>query len=146
MSLEDIDTDKAAFALKLSADARQDLNLDQVTLANLHLNGLPVFAAPLRVPIHLVKGQKTELPQPTLVTIYLHDINSTKPLAQALEDGFATLDGELYLSVHLSAVAKIMLRSLQAVVPIKLQQKVPVAIPGEQFLKRRLWRCWKPAM
>lgn len=135
LSLQDIDTEKIAFALKLSVDAKQDLNLDQVTLANLHLNGLPVFAAPLQIPIHLNKGQKTELPQPILVTIYLHDIDSTKPLSQALDDGFATLDGELYLSVHLSTIAKIMLRSSQAVVPMKLQQKVPVAVPGGAISK-----------
>jgi hypothetical protein len=65
-----------------------------------------IFAAPLRIPIHLNKGKKMELPQPILVTIYLHDINSTKPLSQALNDAFATLDGELYLSVPLSTMRR----------------------------------------
>lgn len=135
MSLQQIDTEKLVFALKVIVDAGQDLKLDEVTLANLHFNGLPVFAAPIQSPIHLLKGQKVDLPQPLLVTIYLHDVTSTKPLSQALLDGFATLDGELYLTVHLSAIAKIALGSFRAVVPMRLQQKVPVAIPGGAISK-----------
>lgn len=135
MSLQQIDTEKLVFALKVIVDASQDLKLDEVTLANLHFNGLPVFAAPLQSPIHLIKGQKVDLPQPLLVTIYLHDVTSTKPLSQALLDGFATLDGEMYVTVHLSAIAKIALGTFQAVVPMRLQQKVPVAIPGGAFSK-----------
>jgi hypothetical protein len=135
MSLQQIDTEKVVFAVKVIVDAGQDLKLDQVTLANLHFNGLPVFAAPLQLPIHLIKGQKVEVPQPILATIYLHDVNSTKPLSQALQDGFATLDGELYLSVHLGTIARIALGTFQAVVPMKLQQKVPLAIPGGAISK-----------
>jgi hypothetical protein len=135
ISLQQINTDKVVFALKVTVDAGQDLKLDEVTLVNLHLNGLPVFATPLQVPIHLIKGQKVALPQPILMTIYLHDFTSTKPLSQALLEGFATLDGELYASVHLSAIAKIALGTFQAVVPMKLQQKVPVAIPGGALSK-----------
>lgn len=135
MSLQEIDTEKVIFALKVTVDAGQELKLDEVTLANLHLNGLPVFAAPLQIPIHLIKGQEVELAKPILVTIYLHDVTSTKPLSQALLDGFATLDGELYASVHLTAIAKIALGTFQAVVPMKLQQKVPVAIPGGALAK-----------
>jgi len=135
ISLQQIDTEKVVFALKVMVDAGQDLKLDEVTMANLHFNSLPVFAAPLQNPIHLVKGQKVELPQPILVTIYLHDVTSTKPLSQALVDGFATLDGELYISVHLGPIAKIALGTFQAVVAMKLQQKVPVAIPGGAIAK-----------
>ena len=135
ISVQQIDTEKAVFALKVSVDAGQDMKLNEVTLANLHFNGLPVFAAPLQLPIHLIKGQKVELPQPLLVTIYLHDVTSTKPLSHALMDGFATLDGELYLSVHLSPIAKIALGTFKAVLPMKLQQRVPVAIPGGAISK-----------
>src|SRR5277367_3569728 len=71
MSLQQIDTEKVVFALKVIVDAGQDLKLDEVTLANLHFNDLPVFATPVQVPIHLIKGQKVELPQPILATIYL---------------------------------------------------------------------------
>jgi len=135
MALHQIDTDKIVFGLKLVANAGQELNLDEVTLANLHFNGLPVFAAPLPGPIHLIKGQEVELPQAVLLTIYLHDVNSTKPLSQALQDGFATLDGELYVSVHLSLIAKLVLGSFQAVVPMRLQQKVAVSVPGGTLSK-----------
>jgi len=135
MSLQQIDTEKVVFALKVTVDAVQDMKLNEVTLANLHFNGLPVFAAPLQLPIRLTKGQKVELPQPILVTIYLHDVTSTKPLSQALLDGFATLDGELYVSMHLSPIAKIALGTFKAVVPMKLQQRVPVAIPGGAISK-----------
>ena len=116
-------------------NASQELDLDQVTLANLRFNGLPVFAAPLEGPIHLIKGQQVDLPQPLLLTVYLRDVTSTKPISQALQDGFTALDGEIYLSVHLSAIAKIVLRSFQAIVPMKLQQRVPVAVPGGALAK-----------
>jgi hypothetical protein len=135
LSLNQIDSEKVTFALKMVIDAGQELDLDQVTLANIHFNGLPVFAAPLEGPIHLLKGQRVDLPQPILLTVYLRDITSTKPLSQALLDGFATLDGEVYVSVHLSAIAKIVLRSFQAIVPMKLKQKVPVAVPGGALTK-----------
>jgi hypothetical protein len=135
MSLQQIDTEKVVLALKVMVAAGQDLKLDEVTLANLHFNGLPVFAAPLQLPIHLIRAQKVELPQPVLMTIYLRDVTSTKPVSQALLDGFATLDGELYVSVHLGLIAKIALGTFQAVVPMKLQQKVPVTIPGGAISK-----------
>jgi hypothetical protein len=135
MSLQKIDTEKVVLALKVTVDAGQDLKLDSVILANLHFNGLPVFAAPVQVPIQLIKGQKVELPQPILATIYLHDVTSTKPLSQALLDGFATLDGQVYVSVHLGLIARIALGNFQSVVPMKLQQKVPLAIPGGAISK-----------
>jgi hypothetical protein len=135
MSLQQIDTEKVVLALKVTVDAGQDLKLDEVTLANLHLNGLPVFATPVQVPIQLIKGQKVQLPEPILATIYLHDVTSTKPLSQALLDGFATLDGQLYVSVHLGLIARIALGNFQSVVPMKLQQKVPLAIPGGAISK-----------
>ena len=135
VTLEQIDTEKIIFALRIMVTVSQDLRLDQVTLANLQLNGLPVFAAPLQSQMHLIKGQKAEVPQPILLTIYFRDIDSTKPLSQAVQEGFATLDGEVYLSVHLSLIAKIVLRSQQAVVPMKLQTRVPVAIPGGAISK-----------
>ena len=135
LSLDHIDTEKVTFALKMSINASQELDLDQVTLANLRFNGLPVFAAPLEGPIHLIKGQQVDLPQPLLLTVYLRDVTSTKPISQALRDGFTALDGEIYLSVHLSTIAKIVLRSFQAIVPMKLQQRVPVAVPGGALAK-----------
>jgi hypothetical protein len=135
LSLDQIDTEKVTFALKLAINGGQDLDLDQVTLANVHLNGLPIFAAPLDGPIHLLKGQRIDLQKPVFLTVYLRDVTSTKPLSQALVDGFATLDGEIYVSVHLGAIARIVVRSSQAVVPMKLQQKVPVAVPGGTLAK-----------
>ena len=136
LSVEHLDAEKVSVAARMKVTARQDLKLDQVTLTNLHLNGLPVFAAPVLTPLHLVKAQTSELPQPIVVTIYLRDLSSTAPLEQALQDGFATVDGELYLSVHLGVLAKIVLHSSQATVPLKLREQVPLNVPGGSLAKR----------
>jgi hypothetical protein len=136
MTLEQLDTEKVRLAIKMAVTARQDLKLDQVTLANLHLNGLPVFAAPLLTPMHLIKSQRVELQEPLLLTVYLRDLSSTSPLSQALQDGYASLDGELYLSVHLNLIGKLVLRSTEALVPMKLQQKVPLTIPGGALARK----------
>jgi len=135
VSLDTIDSDKAVLNVGLNVTADRDLDLDQIKVTRLRLNGMPVFASPLQGPIHLVAKTPWAAPKPLQITIYLRDLTSIDPLATAVNTGTLTVDGEVFAQIKLGFMARMALMSSNALVPVKLHQEVKLEIPGGSFGK-----------
>jgi hypothetical protein len=98
----------------------------------LHLNGLPVFAAPLNQEIVLKKGVATALP-PLYVTILYRDLHTVGPLRRMIENQSVRIEGELVADLRLSAIEKLALHTQHPSVEIDLSQEVPVQIVTSAF-------------
>lgn len=127
---------KLVLGLTLAVSTKRDLTLEQIVLAGLRINGLPLYAAPLKQHLQLHAGDKTIVPDPLPVTVYLRDLDSVSPLERAISNGHTTLDGTAYATVRVNPLAALLLLSRHVEVAISLHEDVlPFTVPGGPMAK-----------
>lgn len=136
VNLSEIDASHLKLAVDLNLTAAQSATFETLRLCSLHLNGLPVFAAPLNQEIVLKKGVPTALP-PLYVTVLFRDLHTVAPLRRMIENQSVRIEGELVADVRLSTVEKLALHTQHPTVEIDLAQDVP-ADTGGTVLERSL--------
>lgn len=134
-SLADYSTSKLVLGLTVAVTSKRDVTLDQILLADLRLNGLPLYAAPVASKLQLKAGDKTLLSDPLPVTIYVRDLDSVAPLHDALSNGHATLDGTAYATVHLNFLETMVLFTKHVNVAANIHEEVPFTVPGGNMAK-----------
>jgi hypothetical protein len=130
LSILDVSTDKLVIGVGLSARSKRNLTVDQLVLARLQLNGVPIYAAPFKDRLKLRSDRSVTLPEQLQVTVYLHDLNSLKPLRDAVSNGYATVNGVVTAHVPLNPLERLILLSSHAEVSTSLHQQVAFNIPG----------------
>ncbi|HEY6968565.1 MAG TPA: hypothetical protein VJA94_05150 [Candidatus Angelobacter sp.] len=129
-------TSKLVLGLTLSISAKRDLTVEQIVLAGLRINGLPLYAAPVQQKLDIHSGDKTLLPDPLPVTVYLRDLDSISPLEQAIANGHTTIDGTAYARVRVNPIVTVLLLSNHVDVAINLHEDVlPFTVPGGEMAK-----------
>jgi len=129
VNLAEIDTSHVKLAVDLTLTALQSATFESLRLCSLHLNGLPVFAAPLNQEIVLRKGVPTALP-PLYVTVLFRDLHTVAPLRKMIENQSVRVDGEMVADVRLTAIEKLALHTQHPTVEIDLAQEVPADTGG----------------
>jgi hypothetical protein len=129
-SLVSYSTSKLALGVTIAITSKRDVTLDQILLADLRLNGLPLYAAPMASKLQLKAGNKTVLPDPLPVTVYLRDLDSVAPLHDAMANEHATLDGMAYATVHLNLLETMVLFTKHVDVAANIHEEVPFTVPG----------------
>jgi hypothetical protein len=134
ISLIEIDTEHVRVAVNLTVVPGQSATLKDLRLCSLHLNGLPVFAAPLDKEIVLHKDVSTALPT-LYVTALFRDLTTVEPLRRMIENQTVHVQGELLAGVRLSMIEKLALHTQHPEVVIPLSQDVPAQVAGSPFEK-----------
>jgi hypothetical protein len=129
VSVVEIDTSHVKLAVDLNLVAAQSATLENIRLCSLHLNGLPVFASPMKQEMTLNKGMTTALP-PVYVTILSRDLRTTEPLRRMIENQSVRIEGETVADVRLTLLEKLALHTQHPSVEIALNQEVPVTVGG----------------
>jgi hypothetical protein len=132
ISLIEIDTAHVRVAVNLTVVPGQSATLKDLHLCSLHLNGLPVFAAPLDQEIVLHRDVSTALPT-LYVTALFRDLTTVEPLRRMIENQSVHLQGELLAGVRLSFVEKLALHAQHPEVVIPISQDVPAQVAGSPF-------------
>lgn len=135
-SVGTIDTSHLEVVVDLTLTPAQSGTLKGLQLCSLHLNGLPVFAAPVEQEIVLRKGEAVELPSIT-VSVFYHDLYSATPLEQMLDKQVVNVRGELVSDLEVGFLAKLALHSEHPRIVLDINQDVPVVM-GVSALQRRL--------
>jgi len=126
VNVAEIDTAHVKLAVDLNLTVTQSATLENLRLCSLHLNGLPVFAAPLNQELVFKKGVATALP-PLYVTILFRDLRTTEPLRRMIQDQSVKVEGEMVAEVRLNLLEKLALHTQHPSVVIALNQEVPAA-------------------
>lgn len=129
-TLEDFSATKLVIGVGLAANSNRNVTVDQLVISGLRVNGVPIYAAPLKRRFKLRRDAKVTLPEPLRVTIYLRDLDSLEPLRNAISDGHATVDGVAVVHVPLNPLAMLMRLSKDAAVSTTFHQQVPFSVPG----------------
>lgn len=130
LSLQQLSTDKLVIGVGLAANATRNVTVDEVVLSGLQLNGIPIYVAPLKTRFKLRSDRSVTLPEQLQVTVYLRDLDSLKPLRDAISNGYATLSGVAMIHVALNPLQRLVLLSSHAEVSTSLHQQVALSIPG----------------
>jgi hypothetical protein len=136
ISVTEIDTSHVKVAVDLILTPMQSATLEDMRLCSLRLNGMPVFAEPLRQQIVLRKGVAMALP-PLYVTALYRDLYTVEPLRKMIEDQNVHVQGELDATVQLSFMEKLALHTQHPSVEMPLSQDVAAEV-GSSALERNL--------
>jgi hypothetical protein len=130
ISLASVTTDRVQFTANVSLSGLRKVTLHEVVFDQLNANGIPFYASPMQDRLVLVPNQKVLPPKPLLLTVYLRDLVSLKPLRSLIEDGKFSITGTAYASVDLNPAEKLFLFTGRAHVPMKIDSVVELRIPG----------------
>ena len=123
VNISAIDAMHVEVAVSLNLTPGQTATLKEIQLCSLHLNGLPVFAAPLHEEISLHKGETIGLP-PVFVSLFYRDLTTVHPLREMIEKQNVRVEGELVSGVQVGFLGKLALHSQHPQVVIPIDQKV----------------------
>jgi hypothetical protein len=103
--------------------------------AQLNASGILLYAPPISQRLVLLPNQRVLPPKPLLLTVYLRDLSSLKPLHSLVEDEKISITGMAYASVDLTPAEKLLLRTPRVRVPMKIDTAVELRIPGGAITK-----------
>jgi len=127
VGLAEIDISHIKLSVDLNLTATQSVTMESLRIGSLHINGLPVFAAPLNQEIVLKKGVPTALP-PLYVTVLFRDLHTVEPLKRMIQNQTVKIEGNVVASVQLNMIEKLALHTQHPTVEITLSQDVPAAL------------------
>jgi hypothetical protein len=130
ISLYSVTSDRVQLTASVSVLASRKVTLHEVVFDQLNANGIPFYASPIQDRLVLVPNQKLLPLKPLLLTVYLRDLVSLKPLHSLVEDGKFSITGTAYASVDLNPAEKLFLFTGHVRVPVKIDSAVELRIPG----------------
>ena len=129
INVAEIDTSHVKLIVDLNLTPTQSATLENLRLCSFHLNGQPVFAAPLNQEIVIQKGVATAMP-PVYVTVLFRDLRTTEPLRRMIDNQRVRIEGQLVADVRLTMMERLALHTQHPSVEIALNQDVPVVLGG----------------
>jgi hypothetical protein len=90
------------------------------------VNGVPVHLETFEQEFQLSKKEVVDLPSPLKCTIVFAELDSLKPVTEILEKDSIRITGENFIEVKLNAIEKLALRNKQMVIPLALNEQVPL--------------------
>ncbi|HEY7854928.1 MAG TPA: hypothetical protein VIC32_00670 [Terriglobales bacterium] len=135
VALASIANDHLQFSIALSLLADRDVDLSQIRISGLRLNGLPLFSAPTPETVHLTAHQAAAMPHPLAINLYFRDLDTLQPVTDLLTQGRATIEGTLSLAVGLNLAEKVFLKSNQGQVVVPFRNEVALQFPAGDGLR-----------
>src|SRR5262245_31042896 len=130
IGVEEINPDFVRIAVYASLVSQTKVEVRELTLENLKLNGLSVYASPFIGRWTLPANIRTSLPKPLSVKIYLRDLDSTAPLQQLLSTSRIVVAGSARINFSLGLIQQFFLLSRTATASVAFRTEVPMALPA----------------
>ena len=128
VQITSIQSDRAQFDVLAHVTAARNLTIKRVRFEQMRLQGIPVYLGPMEERLQLEKGTAMSLP-PIPLTIYYRDLHSLDPLANAVRDGTARVQGKARIDLDVSMLERAATGqwTVRADVPVDIS--APVDIP-----------------
>ena len=131
----EIDSAHLRLAIDLIITPTQTATLDDLHLTELHLNGLPAFAEPIRQQINLENGKDSALP-PIFITVQFRDVTTVVPLREMIEKQSVHVNGQIAAAIKMNFLDRLAVRIQHPRVSLALNEDVPIDF-GASPLQRR---------
>jgi hypothetical protein len=130
VSVDEINLDFVRLAIDVSVVSEMRVDVRELVLENLKLNGMPVYALPFIGRWNVPSNVRSAIPKPVVVTIYLRDVDSTGPLEELLSRNRIVVEGSARIKLNLGLIQKFFLLSKTATVPVAFRKEVPFRVPA----------------
>jgi hypothetical protein len=127
LSYQDISLERLVLNLYLSIKpVDRAATIERIYFQDVRVNAVPVHLETFEQEFQLSKKEVIDLPAPLKCSIVFAELDSLRPVAEILAKDAIQITGESFVEVKLSGVEKLAMRSKQLVVPMALEQQVPL--------------------
>jgi hypothetical protein len=137
LSYQDINLERLVLNLSLSIKpVDRAATIERIYFQDVRVNGVAVHLETFEQEFQLSKKDVVELPAPLKCSIVFAELDSLKPVMEILQKDAIQITGEDFVEVKLSGVEKLAMRTKQLVIPMTLDQQVPLNLfSGNPFLQ-----------
>lgn len=127
IAYEDINFDRLLLDLELSIKpVDRAATVEKVYFQNFRVGGIPVHVETFAQEFKLSKTEAVDLPIPLKCSIVFSDLESLGALQDFLNQDHTRITGQSFIEVKLNALEKLALRTKQLVLPVELNEEVPL--------------------
>ena len=127
ITYQDINLERLVLNLYLSIKpVDRAATIQRIYFQDVRVNAVPVHLETFEQEFQLSKKEVVDLPSPLKCTIVFAELDSLKPVAEILEKDSIRITGENFIEVKLTAAEKLALRTKQLVIPVALNEDVPL--------------------
>ena len=127
VSFQDINTERLLLALSVSIKpVDRAATVEHMYFQNVAVNGIPVHIETFDEEFKLSNKEPVDVPAPLQCAIVFSDLNSLQPVRDMVDKDKVQITGQSFIEVKLSSLEKLALRAKQVVIPVALNEDVPV--------------------
>ena len=127
MTYQDINLERLVLNLYLSIKpVDRAATIQRIYFQDVRVNAVPVHLETFEQEFQLSKNEVVDLPSPVKCTIVFAELDSLKPVAEILQKDAIRITGANFVEVKLTGVEKLAMRTKQLVIPMALNEDVPL--------------------
>jgi S1-C subfamily serine protease len=127
LSYEDINWDRLVLNLALSAKpVDRAATIRKIYFQDVRVSGVPVHIETFEREFKLSKKDTVDLPAPLKCSFIFSDLESMAPLKEVVNQDKLRITGQTFIEVKLNPLEKIALRTRRLVLPVTLNEEVPL--------------------
>src|SRR5713226_1183017 len=127
ISYRSVDLERLALNLSVSIKpVDRAATIRRIYFQDVRASGIPIHIEPFVEEFKLSKKEVVDLPAPLACSIIFSDLDSLRPVNDIVAKDTVHITGMSFIDVKLNALEKLALRSKQLVLPIPLDEEVPL--------------------
>jgi S1-C subfamily serine protease len=127
VSFRDINFDRLLLGLSLSIKpVDRPATVLRMYFQDVAVNGMPVHIETFDQEFKLSNKVAVDVPAPLKCTIVFADLDSMKPVRDLVDKDKIQITGQSFIEVKLNSLEKLALRAKQVVIPVNLNEQVPL--------------------
>jgi S1-C subfamily serine protease len=127
LAYQDINLEHLILSLAVSIKpVDRPANVRRIYFQDVRANGIPIHVETFEQEFKLSKNQEVDLPAPLRCSIVFSELDSLKPVQEMVEQEKTRVTGESFIEVELTGLEKLALRTQQLVIPVALNQEMPL--------------------
>lgn len=137
LSYQDINFEHLVLNLSLSVKpVDRAATIRKIYFQDIRVNGVPVHVETFEEEFKVSKKEIVNLPAPLQCAIIFSDIESLAPINEIIGQDKLRITGQSFIEVKLNALEKVALRAKRLVLPVNLDEEVPLQMfSGNPLLK-----------
>ena len=127
LAFRDINFERLQFALSVAIrPVDRAATVERMYFQNVQVNGIPVRIETFSQEFKLSSKEPVDVPGPLDCAIVFADLESLRPVRDLVDADTILITGQSFIEVKLNSLEKFALRARQLVIPVPLNEKVPL--------------------
>lgn len=127
LSYQDINLERLVLSLALSVrPVDRAATVRKIYFQDIRVNGVPVHLETFDQEFKLSKKETVDLPAPLPCTIVFAEVESLKPIQEIVNQDQIRITGQSFIEVKLNPLEKLALRTKRVVLPVNVNEEVPL--------------------